>query len=92
MTSIWSSSEGAQRYGEVQFINKFENYSCICSWFLALQEEERRLREEHIQYQQQQGQLQRKRLEDILVREELAKKNVMQRLKERRKALMRREV
>jgi hypothetical protein len=57
-----------------------------------LQEEERRLRDEHIQYQQQLSDVQRKRQEDILVREEMAKKNVMERLKERRKALMRREV
>jgi hypothetical protein len=59
---------------------------------LCLQEEERRLRDEHIQYQQQLSDVQRKRQEDILVREEMAKKNVMERLKERRKALMRREV
>ncbi|CAB3994118.1 partial [Paramuricea clavata] len=56
-----------------------------------VQEEERRLRDEHIQHQQQLSDVQRERQEDILVREELAKKNVMERLKERRKALMRRE-
>ncbi|XP_028404973.1 uncharacterized protein LOC114527499 isoform X2 [Dendronephthya gigantea] len=56
-----------------------------------VQEEERHLRDEHIQYQQQLSDIQRKRQEDILVREELAKKNVMERLKERRKALRRRE-
>ena len=50
------------------------------------------MRDEHIQYQQQLSDIQRKGQEDILVKEELAKKNVMDRLKERRKALMRREV
>jgi hypothetical protein len=50
------------------------------------------LRDEYIQHQQQFSDVQRERQEDILVREELAKKNVMERLKERRKALMRREV
>ena len=64
----------------------------LCYCVLTLQEEERRLRDEHIQYQQQLSDIQRNRQEDILVREGLAKKNVMERLKERRKALMRREV
>ncbi|KAK3743337.1 hypothetical protein QZH41_013912, partial [Actinostola sp. cb2023] len=56
-----------------------------------VQEEERRLRDEHISYQQQEAKTQRERIQDIMAREERAKKYVMGKLKEKRKAILRRE-
>ncbi|XP_033640408.1 uncharacterized protein LOC117300735 [Asterias rubens] len=56
-----------------------------------VQEEERRLRDEHIAFQQQEAVLGRRRQEDILLREEKAKSHVTKMMKEKRKALSRRE-
>ncbi|XP_072175940.1 uncharacterized protein [Diadema setosum] len=56
-----------------------------------VQEEERRLRDEHIAYQQQEAQLARKRQEDILFKEEKAKRHVTDVMKEKRKELAKRE-
>ena len=47
------------------------NYCFWLHWFV--QEEERRLRDEHIAYQQQEAQLARTRQQDILLKEEKAK-------------------
>ncbi|XP_078356558.1 uncharacterized protein LOC144641416, partial [Oculina patagonica] len=54
-------------------------------------EEERRLRDEHIAYQQQQAKTQRERQEDILMREAKARKEVMRVMREKRKRLQQRE-
>ncbi|XP_072021333.1 uncharacterized protein [Amphiura filiformis] len=56
-----------------------------------VQEEERRLRDEHIAYQQQEAILARKRQEDILLREERAKRHVTKTMKDKRKELARME-
>ncbi|XP_038052469.1 uncharacterized protein LOC119725181 [Patiria miniata] len=56
-----------------------------------VQDEERRLRDEHIAFQQQEAVLARRRQEDILLREEHAKGHVTKLMKEKRKALSRRE-
>ncbi|XP_022101493.1 uncharacterized protein LOC110985071 [Acanthaster planci] len=56
-----------------------------------VQEEERRLRDEHIAFQQQEAILARRHQEDILLREEKAKGHVTKIMKEKRKALSRRE-
>lgn len=56
-----------------------------------VQEEERRLRDEHIAYQQQQAKTQRERQEDILKREAKARKEVMRVVREKRKRLQQRE-
>ena len=60
--------------------------------FIYLQEEERRLRDEHIAYQRQQAKTQRERQEDILEREAKARKEVMRVVREKRKRLQQREV
>ena len=57
-----------------------------------MQEEERRLRDEHIAYQQQQAKVQRERQEDLLMREAKAKKEVMKVMRAKRKCLQQREV
>ena len=57
-----------------------------------MQEEERRLRDEHIAYQQQQAKVQRERQEDLLMREAKAKKEVMKVMRAKRKRLQQREV
>ena len=57
-----------------------------------MQEEERRLRDEHIAYQQQQAKVQRERQEDLLMRESKAKKEVMKVMRVKRKRLQQREV
>lgn len=59
---------------------------------MFLQEEERRLRDEHIAYQQQQAKVQRERQEDLLMREAKAKKEVMKVMRAKRKCLQQREV
>ncbi|XP_041465232.1 uncharacterized protein LOC121415911 isoform X1 [Lytechinus variegatus] len=56
-----------------------------------VQEEERRLRDEHIAYQQQEAQLARTRQEDILLKEERSKKHVTDVMKKKRKELALRE-
>ncbi|CAH3160843.1 unnamed protein product [Porites lobata] len=56
-----------------------------------VQEEERRLRDEHIAYQQQQAKVQRERQEDLLMREAKAKKEVMKVMRAKRKRLQQRE-
>eukprot|EP00057_Strongylocentrotus_purpuratus_P022307 XP_011676781.1 PREDICTED: uncharacterized protein LOC100892195 [Strongylocentrotus purpuratus] len=52
-----------------------------------VQEEERRLRDEHIAYQQQEAQLARNRQENILLKEERSKKHVTDVMKKKRKEL-----
>ncbi|KAJ8020621.1 hypothetical protein HOLleu_40259 [Holothuria leucospilota] len=56
-----------------------------------VQEEERRLRDEHIAYQHQEMLIARQRQEAILTKEEKAKQHVMKVMKEKRKDLARRE-
>ncbi|XP_030829615.1 uncharacterized protein LOC582863 isoform X1 [Strongylocentrotus purpuratus] len=56
-----------------------------------VQEEERRLRDEHIAYQQQEAQLARNRQENILLKEERSKKHVTDVMKKKRKELSLRE-
>ncbi|XP_068706194.1 uncharacterized protein [Montipora foliosa] len=56
-----------------------------------VQEEERRLRDEHIAYQQQEAKVQRERQEDLLMREAKARKEVMRVMREKRKRLQQRE-
>ena len=60
--------------------------------FLSPQAEEHRLRDEHIMFELQGVQQQRDHQQDLLVREELAKKRVARELKEKRKAINRKEV
>ena len=60
--------------------------------FFVSQAEELRLRDEHVMYEMQEAQRQRARHEEILEREEVAKKRVAAELKEKRKAMNRREV
>ncbi|KAK2169280.1 hypothetical protein NP493_1197g00020 [Ridgeia piscesae] len=57
-----------------------------------VQAEELRLRDEHVMYEMQEAQRQRDRNQEILEREEVAKKRVAAELKEKRKAMNRREV
>ena len=61
-------------------------------FFSSVQGEERRLRDEHIAYQQQEAKVQRERQEDILMREAKARKEVMRVMREKRKRLQQREV
>ncbi|ELU07382.1 hypothetical protein CAPTEDRAFT_226170 [Capitella teleta] len=56
-----------------------------------IQEEELRLRDEHIAYQEQEAQLQRMREQEVLLREEDAKKRVAQDMREKRRKIARRE-
>ncbi|XP_071854026.1 uncharacterized protein [Apostichopus japonicus] len=56
-----------------------------------VQEEERRLRDEHIAYQQQETLMARQRQEAILLKEEKAKDHVVKVMKEKRRDLARRE-
>lgn len=56
-----------------------------------VQEEERRLRDEHIAYQQQEAKVQRERQEDLLMREAKARGEVMKVVREKRKRLQQRE-
>ena len=63
-----------------------------CLFLSSVQEEERRLRDEHIAYQQQEAKVQRERQEDILMREAKARKEVMRVMREKRKRLQQREV
>ncbi|XP_013405388.1 uncharacterized protein LOC106170172 [Lingula anatina] len=56
-----------------------------------IQEEEKRLRDEHIAYQQQEAEIARQRQEGILISEEQAKKRMAKRLKEKRRLLAKRE-
>lgn len=51
-----------------------------------------RLKAEHIAYQQQQATVQKKLQEEILLREESAKKNVTKYIKEKQKNVRKREV
>lgn len=60
--------------------------------FYELQEEEHRLRDEHIAYQEQEAEAARHRQQEILMREEEAKKRVARNLKEKRRIIKRREV
>lgn len=61
-------------------------------FIICLKEEERRLRDEHIAYQQQQAKVRRERQEDLLMREAKARREVMGVMRERRKRLQQREV
>ncbi|XP_077989963.1 uncharacterized protein LOC144444426 [Glandiceps talaboti] len=56
-----------------------------------VQDEERRLRDEHIAYQQQEMLLAKRRQEDIALKEEVAKRHVTQVMKEKRRELQKRE-
>ncbi|EDV22569.1 uncharacterized protein TRIADDRAFT_58934 [Trichoplax adhaerens] len=56
-----------------------------------IQEEEMRLKAEHIEYQQQQATMQKKLQEEILLKEEGAKKNVVKYIKEKQKSVRKRE-
>ena len=51
-----------------------------------------RLKAEHIEYQQQQATMQKKLQEEILLKEEGAKKNVVKYMKEKQKNVRKREV
>ncbi|XP_074656241.1 uncharacterized protein LOC141909627 [Tubulanus polymorphus] len=57
-----------------------------------IQDEEKRLRNEHVLYQSQEAERARTIQEEIVVREELAKKHIAEMLKEHRKHLQNREV
>lgn len=57
-----------------------------------IQEEERRLRDDHISYQKQEANLQRDRLQELLQKEEQAKKEVTKVSKDKKKAIQKREV
>ena len=57
-----------------------------------VQDEERRLRDEHIAYQEQEAAAARHSQQEMLLREEEAKKRVARNLKEKRKLIKRREV
>jgi len=57
-----------------------------------LQDEERRLREEHITFQQEQAKVQRQRQQEIMQAMERAKKYVMNKYKEKYRELRMREV
>ena len=57
-----------------------------------IQDEERRLRDEHISYHEQEAELARVRQQRLLLREEDAKQRVAQFVKERRLDIARREV
>ena len=58
---------------------------------MLLQDEELRLRDEHIVYQEQEARMQRDRQQEVLVREEEAKKRVAHELKEKRRLIARQE-
>ena len=60
--------------------------------FSVFQEEEHRLRDEHIAYQEQEAEAARHRQQEIMMREEEAKKRVARNLKEKRRIIKRREV
>jgi hypothetical protein len=57
-----------------------------------IQEEERRLRDEHISYQKQEAQVQKERLQELLHKEEQAKKEVSRIAKAKKKAIEKQEV
>ena len=59
---------------------------------IHIKEEECRLRDEHIAYEQQQAKVQRERQEDLLMREAKARKEVMRVMREKRKHVQQREV
>ena len=59
---------------------------------MCMQDEERRLRDEHIAYQEQEATAARHSQQEMLLREEEAKKRVARNLKEKRKLIKRREV
>lgn len=73
---------------------KINNSSIIVNCFIivCIKEEERRLRDEHIAYQQQEAKVQRERQEDLLMREAKARAEVMKVMREKRKRLQQREV
>ena len=57
-----------------------------------IQEEERRLRDEHIAYQKQEAQVQKEQLQELLHKEEQAKKEVSRVAKAKKKAIEKQEV